>query len=63
MTYGDLMRLFEQQFPGLQIEDMRPNKGPYSLYVWLKNTNNLIVTYNPETKKFIVESTNEKWAG
>ena len=62
ITFGQLMTLFEQQFPGLNINDMRPNGPPYELYVWLKNSPvNLRVTYNPEDKSFTVVTTTAKW--
>jgi hypothetical protein len=60
MTWGDLMRTFFKRFPGLQINDMRPN-DTNQMYVWLKNDHSVLVTYRPETDTFLIEETKEPW--
>jgi hypothetical protein len=61
LTYGNLMTIFGKQFPGLEVDDIRPN-GRYELYVWIKNSpTNLIATYYPKEKIFRVKATYEDW--
>lgn len=61
IKWDTVMRKFEQQFPGLKIDDMRPYDS-FQLYVWLKDCeNSLIATYIPETGLFEVKTTLETW--
>lgn len=62
LTFGDIIRAFGMQFPGLDVNDVRPNSCN-ELYIWLsKAPTNLIATYDPETDTFSVKTTREKWA-
>lgn len=62
LTFGDIIRSFSEQFPGLDVNDMRPN-GQNQLYIWLKKASvNLIVTYHPDTDTFSVETTRKEWS-
>jgi len=57
LPFGMIIHKFFEQFPGLKINDIRPNDCN-QIYVWLSNTRkNLIVTYNPSSDTFIVETT------
>jgi hypothetical protein len=61
ITYGQIMRSFAEQFPGLKINDMRPN-GPYQIYVWICDSpTNIIATFNPDSKTFIIVTTYKAW--
>jgi len=61
LTYGDIVKFFFEQFPGIDANDVRPN-GQYQIYVWLNQTDvNLIATYKPDMGVFHVETTYEKW--
>ena len=61
VTWSDIIRIFHEQFPGLQTEDMRPN-AKNQLYIWIKNSpTNLIATYHPNKKTFSLDTTYEPW--
>lgn len=61
LTFGDIMVAFHIQFPGLKVDDIRPN-GMNQIYVWIKNSpTNIIATYIPEEDTFKVESTRKEW--
>lgn len=62
ITYGDIMSRFNKQFRGLLVDDMRPDRDAYTLYVWLKESDvNLIAKYNPESDTFTVTTTRKEW--
>lgn len=47
ITYGDLIKEFEEQYPE-QALDFRPHDGlPFAIMVWLNNDNLIIVQYHP----------------
>lgn len=61
MTWGEIMCKFNEQFPGLNVTDMRPN-ATNQIYVWVKGSPiDIIATYDEETKTFKVTTTYEKW--
>lgn len=61
LTFGNIIHIFYEQFPGLDVNDMQPN-GPNQLYIWLKKSPiNLIATYRPDTDTFIMETTHDGW--
>jgi len=61
LTYGDIIRIFKEQFPGMDMDDVRPN-GPNEIFVWIKNSkHNLIATYLPNTDTFMVKTTTDMW--
>lgn len=61
LTFGEIIHAFYQQFPGLKINDLRPN-GPDQLYIWVQDSpTNIIATYIPESQTFIVKTTKEEW--
>ena len=61
LTWGDIMRAFGEQFPGLITDNMRPN-APNQLYVWVRNSpTNIIATYHPGKRTFSIDTTYEGW--
>jgi hypothetical protein len=62
IIYEIIMKEFFQQFPGLHIDDLRPN-GQYQIYVWIKGSpTNIMATYRPESNTFDVETTYREWS-
>jgi len=53
ITYNDLMREFEAQYPG-RAERFRPHgELPFSLFVWLKSGEMILVQYHTVMGIFI----------
>lgn len=56
MTVGDVIAKFQEQFPGLRIEDVRPYKD--GLYFWINGSQtNIVAKYIQETDTFSLYTT------
>ena len=60
MTYGEIKKKFDEQFPGLIVSDYRPDER--GIYFWIKNSPvNVIAEYNQETDTFFLRTTRDEW--
>lgn len=60
MTYGEIKKKFDEQFPGLIVSDYRPDER--GIYLWIKNSPvNVIAEYDQETDTFFLRTTRDEW--